>query len=102
MEYFDKLYHKKDSRLRKVLDSVTFERFMPWNTKAAIASWKDYMKEIYHHVDSDYIGSSMVDFLDFIEISISTTFMLSAANVEGLGLLLKKLMLMLDVSFLDF
>ncbi|CAL2260609.1 unnamed protein product [Prunus armeniaca] len=35
----------------------------PWNTKAAIASWKDYMKEIYRHMDSDYDGSLMVDLL---------------------------------------
>ncbi|CAL9030418.1 unnamed protein product [Prunus brigantina] len=65
MEYFDKLHHNKDSRLRKVLDYVMFERFKPWNTKAAIALWKDYMKEIYRHVDSDYTGLLMVDLLRF-------------------------------------
>lgn len=48
-----------------MLDSVTFGQFKPWNNKAAIASWKDYLKEIYRHVDSDYIGSSMVDLLRF-------------------------------------
>ncbi|CAL8157665.1 unnamed protein product [Prunus armeniaca] len=40
-------------------------RMRPWNTKAAIASWKDYMKEIYRHMDSDYDGSLMVDLLRF-------------------------------------
>ncbi|CAB4310713.1 unnamed protein product [Prunus armeniaca] len=37
----------------------------PWNTKAAIASWKDYMKEIYRHVDSDYTSSLVVELLRF-------------------------------------
>ncbi|PQP98737.1 hypothetical protein Pyn_40471 [Prunus yedoensis var. nudiflora] len=45
MRYFDKLHCTKDSDLRKLLNSITFQRFRPWNTKAGIASWKDYIKE---------------------------------------------------------
>ncbi|KAH0975028.1 hypothetical protein GBA52_016927 [Prunus armeniaca] len=51
--------------LQIVLERIFTLLSKPWNTKAAIASWKDYMKEIYRHMDSDYDGSLMVDLLRF-------------------------------------